>query len=90
MRCVRCGAEVPALKTCRWRSGNGSSFALCDACHAPISGVLWVIPGPGTVFARCTHCGGWYSLRDMAAYGPGGARDAYAGTCTMCAEKEEG
>ena len=79
MACDRCGAA--ALKTVWWRDRNGGVFTLCDACHAPIAGAVWIIPGPIVCFGICHQCGEWVSIRDLRDAKPGGRRSAPAGTC---------
>ena len=62
-------------------------FALCDECHAPIAGVVWIVAGPVAVFGKCGSCGGWFSLRELTELRPGGAGrgDAPGGICVNCA-----
>ena len=87
MICARCGTAAPALKTCRWRAGGKRMFALCDACHAPIAGAVWIVAGPAAVFGSCRRCGGWFSLRVLAEVSGGGKQAAPAGICHHCAKE---
>ena len=83
MRCEACGAEAPALKTCRWRGGE-RSFVLCDPCWGPLAGSLWVVPGLVTVHGFCPSCSEWFSLNDLSGISPAGRRGAPVGACPGC------
>ena len=85
MRCDRCGATAPVLKTVRWRDHNGGPFILCDSCWLPISAAVWIVPGQVAAFGRCRHCSGWFGVRELTGLKPGGRRDAWIGTCRRCA-----
>lgn len=87
MRCDRCGAEAPVLKTCRWRNGNGVPFALCDPCWLPISGAVWVVRGPVTCFGQCRRCSEWFSVRELEDRTGGGRWDSLSGVCENCAKE---
>jgi hypothetical protein len=41
MRCARCGAEAPVLKTCCRLRNGGREFALCHPYHAAVAGAFW-------------------------------------------------
>ncbi|MDP8953294.1 MAG: hypothetical protein M3N18_13880 [Actinomycetota bacterium] len=84
MRCCKCGAEAPALKTCRRRDGDGRGV-LCDPCWLPLRDRVWVIPGPHVCFGKCSGCGEWFSLRELPDRRPGGKWSAPTGTCVDCA-----
>jgi hypothetical protein len=84
MRCDRCGAVAPALKTCRWRSGVGRPFALCDPCYAPLAAAVWIVPGPVPCFGACRACGSWVSVRELGEASGGGRRGAPSGICGGC------
>ncbi len=83
MRCCKCGAEAPALKTCRRREGEGYGV-LCDACWLPLVDRLWIVPGTVACFGRCSGCGEWFSVRDLRDAKPGGGHGAMIGTCSGC------
>jgi hypothetical protein len=85
MRCDRCGAEAPVLKSCRWRTGGERLFALCDECHAPVRGAVWIRPGPVPCFGRCRGCSHWFSVRELSDLRPGGRWDSPSGLCSGCA-----
>ena len=89
MRCDRCAAAAPVLKTLRWRDRNGCPFVLCDPCWLPISSAVWIVPGPVVCFGRCSGCGEWVSVRALEDLKPGGAGrgDAPGGTCTLCGQE---
>ncbi len=84
VRCEACATSAPALKTCKWRSGGARRFVLCDSCWEPISGAVWIVPGPGAVFGTCRGCGSWHSLRDLAERALGGKYNAPSGICADC------
>jgi hypothetical protein len=84
VHCDSCGIEAMALKTCRHRIGGEQTFVLCDSCHAPIAGAVWIVPGPGAASSACRGCGGWYSLRDLAERALGGKYNAPSGICADC------
>ena len=84
MICEGCGSAAPAMKTCRWRTGE-RTFVLCDPCWEPVRGALWIIPGVVAVHGVCRGCGSWFSLRELADVTLGGRRGAPSGTCTSCA-----
>ncbi len=84
MRCEGCGAEAPALKTVRWRTGE-RRFALCDTCWEPVSGSVWIVAGPFPVFGKCRLCGEWFSVNDLSGLAGGGRWDSPTGICSGCA-----
>jgi hypothetical protein len=85
--CDRCGASASVLKTCRWRSGSGRTFVLCDGCHAPISGAVWIVPGRVPAHGFCSGCSEWFSVRDLVELRSGGWKwDSPSGLCPECAE----
>jgi hypothetical protein len=81
--CDRCGA-TGWLKTCRWRDGGEQTFVLCDGCHGPLAGAVWIIPGPLTVTAQCSGCGLYRNPSEMAEL-RGLARERHVGVCPGCA-----
>ena len=87
MVCARCGAAAPALKTCRWRkrAEGGRTFALCDGCHAPIAGAVWIVPGPVICFGTCRRCAEWFPVGVLSERAVGGKWDAPSGLCRTCA-----
>jgi hypothetical protein len=85
MRCDRCRVEAPALKTCRWRSRPGPTFALCDPCYGPLAAAVWIVPGPVPCFGACRGCGSWFSVRELAERTGGGKQGAPSGICPDCA-----
>ncbi len=89
MRCAGCGVEAPALKTVLCRADRERRGVLCDSCWLPLRDRLWGIPGPVACFGRCSGCGGWFSVRELADLKPGGARkgDAPGGTCVACVKE---
>lgn len=93
MICDRCGVAAPALKTVRWRSlgsASGRPFALCDACHAPLVSVVWIVPGSVPCFGTCRGCGAWASVRALSSVTGGGLRGAPSGICPECTDEPEG
>jgi hypothetical protein len=84
VRCECCGLVAPAFKTCRWRTGT-RTFVLCDPCHSPMRGAMWIVPGMVAVHGVCRGCSGWFSLRDLSHVTLGGKRGAPSGRCTSCA-----
>ncbi len=84
MRCEKCGAAAPVLKTCRLRAGPGPAFALCDPCYAPLAEAVWIVPGPLVCFGTCRSCGSWFSVRELSEVSGGGRRDAPSGVCERC------
>lgn len=83
MTCEACGASAPSLKTVRWRTGE-RRFVLCDGCHVPLAGSLWVVPGEHTVNAKCQVCGSYSSLGEMATLSPGAGKRDFGGVCAGC------
>jgi hypothetical protein len=47
-----------------------------------------IVPGEYVVTARCDSCGVYANPREFAEAEPGGRKDAYSGTCEICAEEE--
>ncbi len=87
MRCEGCGDKAPVLKTCRWRSGGGGAFPVCDRCYeAPVSRAVWIIPGPVPAHGTCRLCSEWVSVRELEDAKRGGRRDAPSGVCPSCAQ----
>jgi hypothetical protein len=86
VRCDRCGLEAPVLKTCRWRTGGERSFALCSGCHAPISGAVWIVPGPVPAHGFCPGCSNWFPVGELSELRSSGHKwDAPSGVCPGCA-----
>ncbi len=86
MKCEGCGAEAPALKTVRWKTGE-RRFALCDPCWEPVSGSVWVVPGPVPCFGLCRGCSRWFRVSELAELVPAGGKwSAPGGLCGGCAE----
>jgi len=90
MRCTRCGVEEAAMKTVRPRSGGASPFQLCDGCYPALRRWVWIIPGHVTVTARCDACLEFVNPREIVpeTLRPAGWKEAYGGTCRMCAQEE--
>jgi hypothetical protein len=81
--CEGCGLKAPALKTCRWRTGD-RRFTLCDSCWEPLISSVWIVAGRVPAHGKCGVCGGWFSLRDLLEISPGGKYDAPSGICSEC------
>jgi hypothetical protein len=81
MVCDRCGAESPAMKTCRWRDRDSSPFVLCDRCHEPISSLVWIVPGSLSVTAKCVSCGVFGSVAEFSDLSSG---EPKRGLCRGC------
>jgi NMD protein affecting ribosome stability and mRNA decay len=63
---------------------------VCDACYEEHRPELTVVPGDAVVTARCDGCGTYGNPRQFAKTSPGGRKDAYSGTCEICAEEDRG
>ena len=85
MGCAFCGGGDRWIKTCL--AGDGSRLRVCDPCWEVLGSWLVVVPGDEVVTARCDGCDGYSNPREMAEVRPGGRKDAYAGTCGVCAEE---
>ncbi len=84
MRCECCGVEDAVLKTVRWRSGE-RRFALCDPCWEPVSGSVWVVPGPVPCHGLCRSCSGWFRVSELSEPVPAGGKwGAPSGLCASC------
>ena len=84
MPCAFCGEGDQWIKTCRTK--NGSRLRVCDPCWEVLSPWLVIVPGDRVVIARCDECKRYFSPRDMAEFSPGGRKNAYSGTCGVCAK----
>jgi hypothetical protein len=75
------------IKTCL--TPEGSRLMVCDECYGENASVLVIVPGDRVVTARCDHC--WYygNPREFAEVRLGGRKNAYAGTCKVCAGQIE-
>lgn len=85
MRCDKCGHEAQALKTCRRRDDEGTGV-LCDSCWEPVRHLVWIVPGPWSVTAKCTACGRYCNpseLRGRTTY----AQEMHRGTCRSCMQE---
>jgi hypothetical protein len=73
------------IKTCR--TPGGLRILVCDPCYVENASVLVIVPGDRVVMARCDSCWRYSNPRDFAEISPGGRKNAYSGTCGMCAEE---
>jgi hypothetical protein len=83
MSCELCGEGDRWIKTCI--TPSGSRLLVCDPCYEEHAPVLVIVPGDWGVTARCNLCGHYGNPREFHEAEPGGRKDAYAGTCGMCA-----
>jgi hypothetical protein len=87
MPCELCGGGDEWIKTSR--TTEGTRLLVCDQCYEENSSVLVIVPGDWTVTARCDHCGRYGNPRDFAKLSPGGRKNAFSGTCKVCAGQIE-
>jgi hypothetical protein len=86
MRCELCGGGDAWIKTCL--TPEGSRLLVCDGCYEENSSVLVIVPGERVVMARCDYCWRYGNPRHFVEISPGGRKNAYSGTCGMCAAEE--
>ena len=84
MPCAFCGEGDQWIKTCRAK--DGSRLRVCDPCWEILRIWLVIVPGDRVVTARCDLCGAYFNPREMTEVSPGGRKDAYSGTCGVCAK----
>jgi hypothetical protein len=86
MSCELCGEGDWWIKTCR--TPYGFNLLVCDLCYEEQASVLVIVAGEWVVTARCDSCGLYGNPRVFQEAEPGGRKDAYSGTCAVCAEEE--
>ena len=87
MSCELCGGGDEWIKTCL--TPEGSRLLVCDPCYEENASVLVIVPGDRTVTARCDSCWGYDNPREFAEVRLGGRKNAYSGTCWVCAAAGE-
>ena len=83
MSCELCGGGDRWIKTCLTPSGH--RLLVCDPCYGEHDSELRIVPGDIVVTARCDGCGCYGNPREFSGVSPGGRKDAYSGTCGVCA-----
>ncbi len=88
MRCCKCGASAPALKSVVCRDARNRRGVLCDPCWEPLADRLWILPGLVAAWGRCRECGEWFGVGELSDRKPGGGHGAMIGACVDCEERE--
>ena len=92
MTCALCGGGDRWIKNCIKVEDRAPgwdwwprSFRCCDPCYESRRPELLIVPGPFSVTAKCTRCGVFGNPRDFTDLRSAYWKEAYGGTCTMCA-----
>ena len=74
------------IKTCR--TPVGVRLLVGDECYEENRSILVIVPGDRVVMARCDSCWRYGNPRDFVEVRLGGRKNAYSGTCAVCAGEE--